>query len=66
MEVPVLWLSVLAPLVVLWPISRTASLLLVPYLCWVSFAAYLNRTVVRINPPFGLSAAHAWESRSAQ
>nr|WP_294501103.1 TspO/MBR family protein [uncultured Rhodopila sp.] len=62
MEVPVLWLSVLAPMVVLWPISETAGWLLVPYLCWVSFAAYLNRTVVRINPPFGMRAAPAWDS----
>ena len=52
-EVPLLWLSVLAPMALLWPISGTASLLLLPYLCWVAFAAYLNLTIVRINPPFG-------------
>ena len=31
-EVPLLWLSILAPIVLLAPLSRTASLLLVPYL----------------------------------
>ena len=51
-EVPFLWLSILALIVVLAPISATASLLLVPYLAWVSFAAFLNLTIVRLNPPF--------------
>lgn len=52
-EVPLLWLSILLPIVLLYPISRTASLLLVPYLAWVSFAAFLNLTIVRLNRPFG-------------
>jgi benzodiazapine receptor len=52
-EVPFLWLSILAPIVLLLPISRVASLLLVPYLAWVSFAAFLNLTIVRLNQPFG-------------
>ena len=53
LEVPLLWLSILAPIVLLAPISGTASLLLVPYLLWVSFAAVLNLTIVRLNGPFG-------------
>jgi tryptophan-rich sensory protein len=52
-EVPLLWLSILVPILLLRPISGTASLLLLPYLAWVSFAAFLNLTIVRINPPFG-------------
>ena len=52
-EVPFLWLSILVPMVVLWPISQAASLLLLPYLLWVSFAAFLNLTIVRLNRPFG-------------
>ena len=51
-EVPLLWLSILVPIVLLAPISRTASLLLLPYLLWVSFAAFLNLTIVRLNAPF--------------
>ena len=53
LEVPFLWLSILVPIVLLAPLSMTASLLLVPYLLWVSFAAFLNLTVVRLNRPFG-------------
>lgn len=52
-EVPFLWLSILAPIVLLAPISRTASLLMAPYLVWVSFAAVLNLTIVQLNRPFG-------------
>jgi tryptophan-rich sensory protein len=55
-EVPFLWLSILAPIILLAPISELASLLLVPYLLWVSFAAFLNLTVVRLNRPFGREA----------
>jgi tryptophan-rich sensory protein len=47
-----LWASLVALVVGLWPISQFASLLIVPYLLWVSFAAYLNYTIVRLNPPF--------------
>jgi len=54
-EVPLLWLSILAPIVLLLPLSRTASLLMVPYLAWVSFAAVLNLAIVRLNGPFGAS-----------
>jgi tryptophan-rich sensory protein len=51
-EVAALWLSVLALIIGLWGISRTASLLLVPYLAWVSVAATLNQSIVRMNGPF--------------
>ncbi len=49
-EVGALWLSILATLVAFWPIDRTAALLMLPYLAWVSFAAFLNYTVLRLNP----------------
>lgn len=51
-EVATLWLSVLALIAFLWPRSRPAGALLVPYLAWVSFAAYLNYEVVALNGPF--------------
>ena len=35
------------------PISEFASWLIVPYLAWVSFAAWLNWAIVRLNRPFG-------------
>ncbi|HQT78121.1 MAG TPA: tryptophan-rich sensory protein [Rhodopila sp.] len=55
-EVPFLWLSILMPIVLLWPLSPTASLVLVPYLLWVSFAAALNLAIVRLNAPFGATS----------
>jgi tryptophan-rich sensory protein len=51
-EVGFLWLSIVALIVALAPLSKTASWLLVPYLAWVTFAALLNRAVVQLNSPF--------------
>lgn len=52
-EVVFLWCSLVALVVGLWPISHQASLLITPYLLWVSFASWLNRQIVRLNAPFG-------------
>lgn len=51
-EVAFLWLSIAALIVVLAPISVTASLCMLPYLVWVSYASALNRAIVRRNRPF--------------
>jgi tryptophan-rich sensory protein len=51
-EVSLLWLSIAALLVLLKRGSRPAGWLLVPYLAWVTFAAYLNWTIVVLNAPF--------------
>jgi len=55
-EVAFLWLSVVALMVALAPLAPLASWLLLPYLLWVAFAAFLNLTIVRMNPPFGSAA----------
>ena len=44
-----LWLSVAATLVALWQVDWIAGLLFVPYLGWVSVAAALNLSVLRLN-----------------
>ncbi len=51
-EVGFLWLSILALILFVARFSRQASALLVPYLAWVSFAAFLNWTIVSLNAPF--------------
>ncbi len=50
-EVPFLWGSIVALIVGLWPIAPQAAWLNLPYLAWVSFATYLNWTIVRLNRP---------------
>jgi len=50
LEVGLLWLSIMVLMITLWRGSRAATLLLVPYLVWVSYAALLNLAVVRLNP----------------
>ena len=52
-EVALLWLSILALIVVLGAASPMAGLLLLPYLAWVSVAAFLNYRIVQLNKPFG-------------
>ncbi len=54
-EVAAFWLSIAALIAFLARISRLASLLLAPYLLWVSIAALLNEEVVKLNPPFGVT-----------
>jgi len=51
-EVFFLWFSILALVIGLAPYSATASWLVVPYLAWVTFAAWLNWTIVHLNKPF--------------
>ncbi|PLK23696.1 TspO protein [Porphyrobacter sp. TH134] len=52
-ELTLLWLSILVMIVFCWRFSKSAALLLVPYLGWVSFAGALNWAVVQLNAPFG-------------
>jgi tryptophan-rich sensory protein len=52
-EVVFLWLSILALVIGLARYSTAASWLVVPYLAWVTFAAWLNWAIVRLNRPFG-------------
>lgn len=51
-EVLMLWLSIVALILVLGSHSTTAGLLMVPYLVWVSIAAFLNYRIVQMNKPF--------------
>lgn len=49
-DVAVLWLTIAAFIWLTWTSNRVASLLFVPYLAWVSFAAALNFAVWQMNP----------------
>lgn len=48
-EMIILEISVLALIVLIWPISRWASVLLIPYAGWVIFATYLAINIWKIN-----------------
>jgi translocator protein len=47
--VVVLWVAIAATIIVFWPVSRIAAVMLVPYLGWVSFAAALNYSIWMLN-----------------
>jgi translocator protein len=44
-----LWLLIMQCIIRFWYIRKEAALLLVPYILWVSFAAFLNYTIWRLN-----------------
>ena len=48
-EIVGLWAAVLVTVIVFWRSVPAAALLMVPYLCWVTFAAALNLAVWRMN-----------------
>ncbi len=48
-EAVLLSFTVFLLVVLCWPVSRLSSLLLLPYLGWVSFATYLNYIVWQLN-----------------
>jgi translocator protein len=47
-----LWASIVWMILVVYPLSATAALLLIPYLIWVSIASVLNWKIVQLNKPF--------------
>jgi benzodiazapine receptor len=49
-EIIVLWIAILATLVSTYRTSRIGGILLIPYILWVSFAAYLNLSLWQLNP----------------
>lgn len=52
-ELALFWISIVILIVICWKRSRLASMLLVPYLAWVTFAGVLNAEIVKLNGPFG-------------
>jgi translocator protein len=48
-EIIMIWISILAMILVFYRISKTAALMQVPYLLWVSFASLLNGSIWWLN-----------------
>jgi tryptophan-rich sensory protein len=51
-EIPLLWLSIVALMFAVAPLAPASAWLLLPYLLWVTFAGLLNLAIVRMNRPF--------------
>jgi tryptophan-rich sensory protein len=49
-EILVLWSAILLTTLSFFKVSKPAGWMLVPYLLWVTFAAFLNFTLWRMNP----------------
>ncbi len=48
-EISLLWISILVTIITFARISRSTTILLIPYIAWVSFAAYLNYAIWTLN-----------------
>ena len=44
-----LWISIVATMILFYPVRKTAAWLLVPYILWVSFATLLTYTIYSLN-----------------
>ncbi len=49
LEIIALWLAIAASIIAFYRVDRRAAWLLFPYLAWVSFAAFLNYNIWRLN-----------------
>jgi len=49
LDILALWLALAATLWSFWRVKKSAGVLLIPYLAWVSFATFLNFTIWRMN-----------------
>jgi len=45
----VLWVAIIWTIIVFYKVSKQAAYLLLPYIFWVSFAAYLNFSIWILN-----------------
>lgn len=48
-DIIVLWFAILLTIVYFYKVNKTATYLLIPYVLWVSFAAFLNISIVILN-----------------
>lgn len=48
-EIIVLWIFIIWTMIRFWRLDRTAGMLLVPYLLWVSYASFLNLALWWLN-----------------
>ena len=48
-EIIFLWIAILITIIVFYKLNHLSSYLLIPYILWVSFAAFLNYSIWRLN-----------------
>jgi len=48
-EIILLWIAILLTILNFHKVSKTAAYLLIPYICWVSFASVLNLFILLLN-----------------
>ncbi len=49
LEIIILWLAIFINIIYFYRIEKIAAILLIPYILWVSFAAFLNFLIYKLN-----------------
>jgi len=49
LDIVALWFFIVFTIILFWPFSKLAGILLLPYLLWITFAATLNYCVWKMN-----------------
>lgn len=49
LEIIILWIAIMATIIKFRDLNKAAAYLLVPYVLWVTFAAYLNLSIYLLN-----------------
>jgi translocator protein len=49
-DIIILWIFIILTIISFSRLSKTAAWLLMPYICWVSFASILNGAIYHLNP----------------
>jgi benzodiazapine receptor len=49
LEIVMIWMSIILMIIIFYKINKTAALLQIPYLLWVSFASILNGAIWWLN-----------------
>ncbi|HIH32055.1 TPA: tryptophan-rich sensory protein [Candidatus Woesearchaeota archaeon] len=48
-DIALLWIMIILTMIYAYPVSQTASLLMIPYILWVTFASILNLSIYLLN-----------------
>lgn len=48
-DVTLLWAAILATILFFYRVSKVSAILLIPYMLWVSFASFLNYSIMMLN-----------------
>jgi benzodiazapine receptor len=49
LDIVILWFFILLTIITFWKVKKLSALFLIPYICWVTFAIFLNASIFVLN-----------------